>query len=641
MRRAWRDVDIRSSRSLALVSLIGVLILTAACLTPIGVSLSDPQDVHDLVSRSVLTSGKPSAATEQTLHRVGLADRFDDDPAGAIRQLRGDGTDLSSDRLFALAELSFVYAQQENRRDYYLAAAVYAYAFLFRKDGAVDEPLDARTRLAADLYNFGLSAALTVPRPETDASAGPATSTAAAEAIEVSLADRALELPFGRLEVRGNPAHFLWGGFRMNRFIAVGEFKIRGLRNRYRQPGIGAALAADLTDAGTGPDAEIARTYIPPRIKVPVTAFVRIDNVAQGIADGQLRGKIELYAADAASTVEVEGRRLPLETEPSAVLAYTLEGAPVWDTELAAFLSPASRVVRMRLGMLNPYRPGRIPIILIHGTASSPARWADMVNELNNDPVLRGRIQFWLFTYYTSNPILQSASELRQSLLNVVKDLDPEGLDPALRRMVLIGHSQGGLLARLMVTDSGNRFWASVSHVPFSDIKGSPEARALIKNAMFFEPVPYVKRVVFIATPHGGSYQVSAFVMNLVRRVVSLPVDLVKDVGDLARLNPDISAVREAAEAMPTAVDNMRPGGRFLKTLAGCPIAPGVTAHSIIAVLGEGPVSGKTDGVVAYESAHLDGVASEKVVRSPHSCQAEPDTILEVRRILRDHVAGR
>ena len=642
MRRAWRGVDIRSGRSLALVSLIGVLVLTAACLTPIGVSLSDPQDIHRLVARSALTGSKPSAATEQTLHRNGLADRFDDDPLGAIDQLRGQGTELSTDRLFALAELSFIYAQQENRQDHYLAAAVYAYAFLFRKDGAIDEPLDARTRLAADLYNFGLSAALTVPRQENDGGPRPEGLTAAeAEAVEVSLADRTLTLPFGRLEIRGDPADFLWGGFRMSRFIAVGDFKIRGLRNRYRQPGIGAALAAEVTAAGTDRDAEIARKYIPPRIKVPVTAFVRLENVSQGIGDGQLRGKIEVYPADAASTVDVEGRRLPLETEPSAVLAYILEGAPVWDTELAAFLSPKLRVPRMRLAMLNPYRPGRIPVILVHGTASSPARWADMVNELNNDPVLRGRIQFWLFTYYTSNPILQSASELRQSLLDVVKELDPESLDPALRRMVLIGHSQGGLLARLMATDSGSRFWDSVSRIPFSELKGSPQARELIKNGMFFEPVPYVKRVVFIATPHGGSYQVSTLVLNLVRRMVTLPVDLVRDVGELARLNPDVDGAREAAAAMPTAVDNMRPGGRFVKTLGGCPIAPGVTAHSIIAVLGEGPVTGKTDGVVAYESAHLDGVASEKVVRSPHSCQAEPDTILEVRRILRDHVSGR
>jgi len=37
-------------------------------------------------------------------------------------------------------------------------------------------------------------------------------------------------------------------------------------------------------------------------------------------------------------------------------------------------------------------------------------------------------------------------------------------------------------------------------------------------------------------------------------------------------------------------------------------------------------------------SAHIDGVESELVVRSPNSCQGNPHTIEEVRRILRLHV---
>ena len=64
-----------------------------------------------------------------------------------------------------------------------------------------------------------------------------------------------------------------------------------------------------------------------------------------------------------------------------------------------------------------------------------------------------------------------------------------------------------------------------------------------------------------------------------------------------------------------------------------------MTAHSIIAVKGEGPPwTGKNDGVVAYDSAHMEGVASELVVRSGHSTQGEPATIEEVRRILLEHL---
>jgi pimeloyl-ACP methyl ester carboxylesterase len=652
--RASRGAGIRSSsarlnrartgRARALVALIGVLLVAGACATPIGISLTDPQEIHRLVTLSALNGDEPSGPTAQTLHRLGLGERFQKDPVGAIAALRGDGTGLGPDRLFALAELCFLYAEQTNRPDYYLASAVYAYAFLFRKDGAIDEPLDARTRLAADLYNFGLGLALTAPSaaaPSDDRPTAPGQTAAEAAASEIVLTERTLALPFGSLELRADKTDFTWGGLRMERFVSVGEFKIRGLRNRYRQPGIGVPLAAEVSQEGTGREAEIARQYIPKRVKVPTTAFVRLDNVMQAIADGQLRGQLELYPADEAATVEVEGRKLPLELEPSAVLAYALEGAPVWDTEYGFFLKPESRGSGMNLAMLHPYRQGRIPVVLIHGTASSPARWADMVNELTNDPVLRGHIQFWFFTYSTSNPILQSAAELRRALLEVVKQLDPDELDPALHRMVLIGHSQGGMLARLMVTDSGNRFWDRVSHVPFSEVKGPPESLAFVRDLIFFKPVPYVKRVVFIATPHRGSFRVSSIVLDLVRRIVTLPVRTVKTVNELATLNPDIAEAREAVKEMPTAIENMRPGNRFVRTYSASPIAPGVIAHSIIAVLGEGPVTGKTDGVVAYESAHLDGVASEKIVRAPHSCQGEPDTILEVRRILREHVANR
>jgi pimeloyl-ACP methyl ester carboxylesterase len=634
-------VGIRSSRALALSALIGVLLLAGACATPIGVSLTDPQYVQRQATRSVLTGSEPSGSTAQTLHRLGLAERFEKDPVGALAQIRGDGTGLGPDRLFALAELSFLYAGQENRQDYYLASAVYAYAFLFRKDGAIDEPLDSRTRLAADLYNFGLALALAVPPPSPNEDGAPAPygTTPHLDVIEIDTTNRTLPLPFGRLELHGEASEFEWGGLRLTRFISVGEFKIRGLRNRYRQPGIGVALGAEVSQEGSGPEALIARKYIPPRIKVPVTAFVRLENVMQGLADGRLRGHLELYPADEASTLDVEGRKLPLELDSSAVLAYTLEGAPVWDTEFGAFLSPGRPFI-MRLAMMHPYRRGRIPVVLVHGTASSPARWADMINELTNDPVLRDRIQFWLFTYPTSNPILQSAAELREALLDIVKRLDPEGRDPALHKMLVIGHSQGGMLTRLMVTDSGNRFWDNVTHVPFAEIKGPPESLALLKNAMFFERVPYVTRVVFIATPHRGSFRVSSLVLNLVRRVVTFPASLAKNFSALMADNPELVAANAGLRDMPTAVDNMRPGQRFVRTLSASPIAPGVIAHSIIAVLGEGPLRGKTDGVVAYESAHLDGVESEKIVHSPHSCQAEPDTILEVRRILREHVAA-
>jgi len=617
----------RAVRSPAL--LLGVLLLASACATPIGVSRADPQSLYRALTRNVLSAGEPSAPTEQLLQRRGLYDRFKEDPEATLALLRGTGSALNHNVLFALAELSFFHAEKERKQDYYLAAAVYAYAFLAhgeRSPSAVPAA-DPRVRLAGDLYNLGLSLGLTVSPPESGVD-------------EVVLTDRTLALPFGELELRADADTFRWGAYRMSRFIPLIEYKVRGLRNRYRQPGVGTPLAAEVTPVGSGPKAEMAWKHIPPRIKVPVTAFVRLENVSQGIADGRVRGRIEVYPADAATAVEVEGRRVPLELQPTAALAYMLEGAPVWDTELAGFLRAGSPVFGDGLVMMHPYRPGRVPVVLIHGTQSSPARWAEMVNELQNDPALRGRVQLWLFMYNTSNPILLSANQLRQALQDIVKGLDPEGRDPALRRMVLIGHSQGGLLARLMVTESGTRFWDNVFRVPLSELKVTPEQRDLLQQTMFFEPLPFVNEVVFIATPHRGSYRVTALVLDLVRWLVTLPPNVVKDLQDVVRQNPE-AVTRQALGGLPTAVDNMRPGHPFVRTLAASPIADGVTVHSIIAVEGDGPPEEGSDGVVKYKSAHLEGVASEKIVHSDHSTQGHPETILEVRRILLEHVEAR
>ncbi len=615
-------------RLLAQVGVLGVVVaLFAACATPIGVTRGTRQEMQREMTASVLSTGEPSDWALLVLRRQGLVEEFEKAPDETLAKLREGLTQrVSSDRLFALAELWFRRAEQTGKHEHYLAAAAYAYAFLVPGgDDRVQtpKPLDPRLRLAADLYNLGIAAGLASP-----------------DGQEVVLAARTLALPFGEMELTLDPSELEWSGYRFSRFIPVGEYFVRGLRNRYRQAGIGAPLAAELAPVGTGPAAETARRRIPPRLRVPVTAFVRLEQPLQGILEGRLRGRIELYSPDEASSVTVDGREVPLQFEPTAALALMLEGAPVWDFELAGFRFSEQPVLGDGLIMLHPYRPGRIPVVLVHGTASSPARWAEMVNELSNDRIIGARYQFWLFMYNTGQPILLSALKLRQALAAVVSDLDPEGKDPALRRMLVIGHSQGGLLAKLMVISSGSRFWDNLSKVPMDQLEMNPETRRLFQGAMFFEPVPTVERVVFIATPHRGSYRAGGWVLNLVRRIVRLPGTLASEVHNVVVRHAD-AFTHPSLARMPTSVDNMSPSHHFIRTLGSTPIDPHVTAHSIVAVLGSGPLSSRTDGVVAYESAHIDGVASELVVRSGHSVQAQPAAIEEVRRILRVHAGER
>jgi pimeloyl-ACP methyl ester carboxylesterase len=605
------------------VALTIVAVFSSGCATPVGVSRLDEYAAHRRLNANVLSAGKPSAYSTQILERTALTQRYQEEPQAVLAELNsGLGHADERDRLFALCELSFAYAEATQDRSYYLASAVYAYVFLFPADSA-DAPVsfDPRLRLAVDLYNRGVALGL-----------------ATKDGKEVDLNARQLSLPFGSLSLAAPPAGFDYGGHRLTKFVSLADLKVRGLRNTYRTAGIGAALSAGVEPAVNSP---VSRSILP-SAKVAITVFLRFDDPRRALSDGRLRGTVELYDVDRTSTVQVGSYSLPLESDPSAALAYRLEDSPAWDFEIAGFrqgdlssLGISGSDDISGLFVLHPYHPHQIPVVLVHGTASSPARWAEMANELLGDPQIGSRYQLWGFVYNTGNPIALSAMRLREALKAFLKDIDPENKDPALEQMVVIGHSQGGLLTKMTVVDSGNRFWNNVSKVPFDEAKLDPETRALLARALFVEPLPFVKRVIFIATPHHGSFLASNPLAKLANKFINLPGGLARGAAELGKLGQP--SLLGAPLTIPTALDNMDASNPFLKTLASLPIAAGVHVNSIIAVKGGGPIEEGNDGVVEYRSAHLEGVESELVVHSSHSTQSTPATIEEVRRILYKH----
>ena len=611
---------------------IGFLFFSMAlawgCATPVGVKKLDPKTVQLTLTANVLTSGTVSPFTAQILNRFGLLKESQQHSAKVIAQMhKGLPGITESDRLFALAELSFYHATQSRDRSYFLATACYAYAFLYTGDQkAAPDCVDPRYRTAVDLYNRSIAEGLM-----------------SSDGTEVILISGAYKLPFGTLNLYINEAEFHWGAYRLVHFEQAAELGVRGLRNRYRWPGIGAPLTAEVKPLA-GVD-NSAYSLIVPNIKVPVTIFLRLDNVAAEIKSGTIRGYLNLHTTEETSTVAINGSQVPLELELSSALAYTLEGSDMYKLELKGlpfsnFSLPIKNVARFRddLFFMTPYVPGRIPVVLVHGTASSPACWADMLNELQNDSALWGRYQFWLFTYNSGNPIAYSGGLLADALRSVVAKVDPGGKDPALRKMVVIGHSQGGLLTRLMVSDSGTRFWDQVSRVPYEQIQADPETKKIIKRSMFYTPLPFVKRVVFISTPHHGSFFAGGWIGQLICKFITLPGKVLNPVQEVLVRNPRALAFRSMKD-IPRSIDNMDPKNQFVKTLAAMPIAPGVITHSIIAVENpDDPREKWNDGVVTYSSAHLDGVASELIVRSGHWIQSEPQTIEEIRRILLENL---
>ena len=592
----------------------------SGCSTPVSVERVDPRTSYENQDRNVLSSGSLSEPTRIVLTRWGLAGQFETDPAGSIVALQHRLADHTGgdDEVYALAELSFYQAERTKQRSYYLAASVYAFAYLFPQ--APDTPpnaYDPRLRAASDIYDRGLILAFETP-----------------DKSRIDFRSGEFALPCGTLRVDFDPASTVWANRRLVNFIPIGEFEVHGLLNRYRQEGVGAPLAATPIPLKDEKGFQLGR-----QVKVAVTAVLRIQNARAQIAAGSMDATLEIHPPSTLESVRIGGQTVPLEIERTAALAYTLSDKQIWASELRGFfLGDLLTKMPTRLGGITPYQPGRFPVVLVHGTASSAGRWGDMVNELLSDPRIRNHFQFWLFTYDTGNPIQYSSLLLREAIRNAVAKVDPEGKDLALRQMVVIGHSQGGLLAKMLAVDSGSKFWDSVSRKPLDQMRMSDDTRGQIRRTMFFDHSPYVSRVIFIATPHKGSYLAGYSLAKMVASFIKTPLQVLDATKEVLTNNPDTLMFDPTKHAVGNSIYGMTPGSPFITTLDALPIAPGITVHSIVGVNTSGPVESGDDGVVAYSSAHYPAAVSELVVQSGHSMQAAPATINEVRRILLLHL---
>jgi pimeloyl-ACP methyl ester carboxylesterase len=610
------NMPISKNPAFCLGGLLAIAIL-AGCQTPVGVTRVDPEVVRHQLTRNVLSTGETSPFTDIVLHVLDLTESYFDDPRRTLNKVHDIllTTDRPAPVAFALAELSFLYAKKTNQPSYYLSAALYAYLYLFPEDSQnLPNHFDPRVRVAADLYNRCLTSGLISKDRST-----------------MNLQSGTYSLPFGTLQVELQNNLLQWENRKLTKFIPVAELEVRGLQNRYRQPGIGVALAAEQIPLGPEEGLQISRG------KLPVTAFMRFPNLIEQLRKGSIQGDWEMYNAYDHKAIHIHGRDVPLEIEFTSSLAASLAESPVWQRELKGFFMGESLTgFPSQLIALEPYRSGRIPVVFVHGTASSPGRWADMINDLIVDPSIRNRFQFWVFIYDTGNPILYSAALLRETLQKTVDQLERKYQDPALKAMVIIGHSQGGLLTKLTAIDTENKFWEVVSNKSFEDMNLPPQTRDLLQRSLFITSLPFVSRLVFIATPHHGSYVAGSWIAHQLAKYVKLPGRLVSGITDMITLNLDALKF-DFQKARLGSIFGMEPGSPLMSALAPLPLASGVSGHSIIAVKGDGPVEEGNDGVVAYQSAHLEGMESEFVVRSEHSCQSNTHTIQEVRRILLLH----
>ncbi len=587
---------------------------------------------------------KPSDRTAQFLRVYDLTNDLYGDPKELLKKVQTVlEREPSAEKVYAAAELAYLKAKQAEvtnpklALDLYGAAVLHAYLYLFDdRFRATRNPYDPEFRGACDLYNASLEGGLRIIIHE-DELAPDRTHT-------IQTAGGSWDIT---CVVRGGN----WRKEDFAHFEFVSDYEISGLRNHYQSYGLGVPLIA-VRKAEQQKDEPAAAKYYPPGLSFPVTAFLRpIPEGESAAASHGVRhhGVLELYDPTTSSDIPVDNLHVPLESDITTPLAYFLSNPAMDRLATDGLLHPDRLLVGSGQGtltglyMIQPYEPGKIPVLLVHGLWSSPMTWMQMFNDLRSCPEIRDHYQFWFYLYPTAQPFWISAAWLRRDLAQARQILDPDRKEPALDQMVLIGHSMGGLVSRMQTIDSREDYWKIVSDKPFGELKAEDEARQRLRQCFFFQPNPSIRRVITIATPHRGSRFANQTTQWLAEKLISLPQMLVQGRQQVVRDNPGFFRDASMLE-IENSIDSLSPKSPVFPVMLASYRAPWVKYHNIIGMLPDKGLTGwllaGTDGVVSYDSAHVDGVESELVVPADHTTvHAHPLAVLEVKRILLLHLA--
>ncbi|MBE1161439.1 esterase/lipase family protein [Dyella acidiphila] len=607
---------------------LATMLLAAGC-DMVGVKHVTSRQYASQRRSDVLSTRTLSDTTVQTLNVVALSQ--DECAANFPRctntLLYTDGLD-DERRLSALSELWLAYALQQSDRaktvddqalNDYLQAARYAYAYLFytaRNPG--ERAFETRQSQVLDFYNYAVQQSVgsffrRLPELGTDWSSKPVA---------------------GWNLLRPNTDVYLGSGdYIPSELIPSAGLRFIGLRNTYRRDGFGSEFVA----VGAAP-ADTSQVWREPNY-VPLTAVLEFpgDTLASVLNTDSVRVYAKNPYLD--NSIELDHQTIPLAANFTAPYGVWLARSGFARQSIRSLLGRGG-ISKPQVLLMQPYDPDRLTVVMLHGLASSPEAWINVVNEVMGDEQLRRTYQVWEVYYPTNVPVAVNLRQIRQALDETLRHFDPSGKAVASNHMVLIGHSMGGVIARLLVSSSDDKLWNVVPER--ADLAAADKQRLRERLAPYlqFSPMPQVTRAVFLAAPHRGTPVARWKLARWFGGLIRLPLTLLEEAKNIADAAQGKSGVPTTPTQLPNSIDNLSDTDPFIKASSTLPISSNVHYHTIVGVYKpKGALPDSDDGVVPYASSHLEGADSELAVPSWHDVQETPQAIIELRRILRLHAS--
>lgn len=291
--------------------------------------------------------------------------------------------------------------------------------------------------------------------------------------------------------------------------------------------------------------------------------------------------------------------------------------------------------------LAEPYDRKRIPVLMIHGLASSPKTFMDMSEAINADPKVRKKYQLWYFFYPTGTPWIASSSEFRKSYRKLIQKLDPNKNDTNIRKTVLIGHSMGGLIARVSLSHPGETLHqAYLGDVSLSKVFNDSQLEK-IHDYFHYKPLTEPAKVIYLATPHRGSKIADGVIGWITNKIITIPNFILQQTAGVLTLSRwERSNLPEHTKKLLTtgesSVNQLQPSNPSLIALNRMPIRRGLSCYSIIGDIGQPLFKFETDGVVSYHSSHIPNSLSEHIIPSYHDICGKKEAIRAVLSILNE-----
>ncbi len=416
-----------------------------------------------------------------------------------------------------------------------------------------------------------------------------------------------------------------------------------GWRTDVKSGGVGSALVAQVKKNS------LDRRHcenLPYRIpssgyNYPLTGLVHFTSKL-----GKISANIQFINPVDTGQIDLWGKKRAVSKNLTAPLAVSLSADKRSRNNdrftLLGVFKPQRFSEKMGIYSLGPLDPKKVPVVLVHGLNSDPITWRNVFNELNADSILRKKYQFLAFYYPTGLPLRVSGAELKRSINDVHQYYAKHGQSANANHMIIVGHSLGGLLTSAQVRKIDKQVWQKA-------FKDSADA-SLIQNKakedfsyFIHGPKPtFVKRVVFIATPHRGSRRADMYVVKLLSSLVKLPKKMmVFNTPQVASALTDFGRAVFGVDNPSNSLTVLRSHSAPLRFLSDSPMYDHIEFHSIMGDRGRGDTPNSSDGVVAYSSSHLDGAKSEVIVPADHAAHDHPQAINELSRILHLHLKSK